>query len=123
MPFVNIAIAVTAFAIMPWLVRDLAAPDQHPLRAVSVVANDCRFTPESIDATEGDRVRLTVKALDRPHSFVIREYRIARRASPGQDAVIDFLADKPGSFGYFSDLASDESCADMRGQLQVAAAQ
>jgi heme/copper-type cytochrome/quinol oxidase subunit 2 len=88
-------------------------------RAWTITAGRCVFSPARIEVDRGDIVRITLVAEDGPHSFVIDGYRIAKRAVPGRSEVFEFLADKPGTFAFYSDLTSDRGCPDMRGELVV----
>jgi heme/copper-type cytochrome/quinol oxidase subunit 2 len=70
---------------------------------------------------EGDVVHVVFSADDIPHSFTIdAPYRIDKRASPGKPVTFDFLADKPGTFEFYCNIAVDERCRkDLRGTLIV----
>jgi nitrous-oxide reductase len=91
----------------------------RPPVEVTVTARKYSFTPSRIEVTQDDIVRITLKAEDIPHSLTIDEYRIAKRAAPGQPASIEFRADKAGTFPFYCNLTSDERCKEMRGQLVV----
>ena len=56
---------------------------------------------------------------DIPHSFTIDKYRIAKRVEPGRPVVFEFRADQPGRFPIYCNLALDEKCKDMHGELVV----
>jgi heme/copper-type cytochrome/quinol oxidase subunit 2 len=113
-------IALAVFASRPALTaaHDSATQDR-PLREFTVTAADCTYTPARLDVWLGDRVRIVLVAEDAPHSFVIAAYRLSKRAVPGRTASLEFLADQAGTFPYFSDLSSDQDCADLRGELVV----
>jgi heme/copper-type cytochrome/quinol oxidase subunit 2 len=74
-----------------------------------------------IHVHEGDVVRVTFLADDIPHSFTVDEpYRISKRAEPGKSVTFEFLADKPGTFEFYCNLAIDERCRkELRGTLVV----
>jgi heme/copper-type cytochrome/quinol oxidase subunit 2 len=100
-------------------VADHFRPQDFPReREWTVVGQTCAFTPARLEATRNDIVRITFVAADRPYSFVIDEYRIAKRATPGHPAQIQFAAFQVGTFHFYSDLA-DNGCSNMRGTLVV----
>lgn len=70
---------------------------------------------------EGEVVHVVFTADDIPHSFTIdAPYRIDKRASPGKPVSFDFLADKPGTFEFYCNLALDDRCRkELRGTLIV----
>jgi heme/copper-type cytochrome/quinol oxidase subunit 2 len=74
-----------------------------------------------IHVHEGDVIHVTFTAEDIPHSFTIdAPYRISKRASPGKPVIFDFLADKPGTFEFYCNLALDDRCRkELRGTLVV----
>jgi len=110
--------AVAATLFVGNTAATLTAQD-HPLREFTVTARACSFTPATIEAGRGDRVRITFIAEDAPHALVISAYRISKRATPDRNVTLEFLADRIGTFVFVSDLASDADCADMRGELIV----
>jgi len=91
----------------------------YPLKTFTLSARDCAFNPSRIEVNRLDRVRITLVAEDRPHSIVIEAYRICKMATVGHPVTFEFLADRAGTFKYFSDLSTDGHCAGMQGQLVV----
>ncbi len=86
---------------------------------VTVEAKRYSFSPNRIEVEQDDIVKVTLKALDVPHSFAIDQYRIAKRAAPGQPVTFEFRADRAGTFPFYCNLTSDERCKEMRGELVV----
>ena len=89
------------------------------IRQFTVKARQYAFDPARIEVNRGDIVKITLVAEDVPHSFTIKEYRICKRVSPQKSVNVEFLADQPGTFVYYSNLTSDERSHDMRGTLVV----
>ena len=58
-------------------------------------------------------------AEDIPHGFTIDDYRISKRAAPDRPGTFEFRADRAGTFPYYCNLAADEGCRRMRGDLVV----
>ena len=100
--------------------RLLAAPadqDQAPnRRAFSITARDYRFTPDRLEVTQDDLVKLTVESADVTYSFTIDAYRLSRRIPAGGKTVIEFRADQTGTFDYYSNMTGHDK---VRGQLVV----
>ncbi|MGE0392506.1 MAG: cupredoxin domain-containing protein [Vicinamibacterales bacterium] len=94
--------------------------DQAPARRdFTITARNYSFTPARIEVGKDERVRVTVEGHDQVHSFAIDEFRIARRVQPGTSAVIEFRADRAGSFTYYCNIGADPGCKAMRGTLVV----
>jgi heme/copper-type cytochrome/quinol oxidase subunit 2 len=97
-----------------------AAQDQAPNRRdVTLLARDHQFTPDRIEVTKDDLVRITMTSEGRPYSFAIDAYRILKRAGAGQTIVFDFRADLAGTFTFYCNLTSDPACREMKGTLVV----
>ena len=64
-------------------------------------------------------MKVTLVSEDIAHSFVVDEYRIARKVVPGGAVTFEFLADKTGSFTIYCSLTIDDGCRSMKGQLVV----
>jgi heme/copper-type cytochrome/quinol oxidase subunit 2 len=94
-------------------------------REFHVSARRYAYTVSGSDNAEirvqvNDLVKITLEAEDIPHSLTIDEYRISKRAEPGKPTVIEFRADKPGTFVMYCNLMIDERCRkETRGTLVV----
>ena len=102
------------------LIRRLAAQEQVPNRPeFTLVGRNYRYSPDRLEVTQNDLVRLTIRSEDVAYSFAIDEYRIVRRVPAGGSTTFEFHADRPGTFRFYSNLTSDSSHAEMQGQLVV----
>ena len=90
-------------------------------RDFSVAAHKYAFAPTVVEVNQDDLVRITLTSDDIPHSFTIDKYRIAKRVEPGKAVVFEFRADQPGRFPIYCNLAIDERCKEMHGELVVKA--
>ena len=110
--------AGAALLVGPAVARLLAqeAPNR---REFTVVAKDFRFSPERLEVSQDDLVKLTVRSEDVAYSVTIDEYRIARRVPPGGTTTFEFRTDRPGTFAFYSNLTSDARHTEARGELVV----
>ena len=98
------------------------AQEQAPnRREFAILAKDHTFTPNKIEVTQDDLVKITLKSEDRPSSFAIDAYRLIKRAGGGLTITFEFRADKAGTFPFYCNLTSDKDCKDMKGTLVVKA--
>jgi cytochrome c oxidase subunit 2 len=115
---VTLVAAVVAAVIVSSARRVPAA--QHTGASEHTIVGDAfTFAPPRLVVHAGDAVTITFIAKDRPHSFTIDAYRISRRAIPGKNAVIEFCADRRGTFTYYCNLTEDPRCRGMKGELVV----
>jgi heme/copper-type cytochrome/quinol oxidase subunit 2 len=90
-------------------------------REFTIVAKDHTFTPNQLDVSQDDLVKITLKSEDRPTSFAIDAYRLAKRAAGGHSTTFEFRADQAGTFTFYCNLTRDPGCDDMKGTLIVKA--
>ena len=110
-------------ATSPLVRRVLAAPaaqDQAPTRReFTLTARDYNFSPSRVEASQDDLIKLTVQSQDIAYGFTIDEYRLSKRVPAGGSTVIEFRADRAGTFSFYSNLSNDTRHSQMRGQLVV----
>lgn len=100
--------------------RRLAGQERAPSRPeFTLIARNYRYSPDRIEVTQDDLVKLTIRSEDLAYSFTIDEYRIVRRVPPGGTTTFEFRADRAGSFRFYSNLTNDGAHAEMQGQLVV----
>ena len=90
-------------------------------RDFTIVAKDHVFTPDKIDVTQDDLVKITLTSEDRPASFAIDAYRIVKRVAGNSSITFEFRADQAGTFPFYCNLTKDPDCKEMRGVLTVRA--
>lgn len=113
-------LAILGGSAVLWAAVRASAQEQAPTRRdVTVTARKYAFSPSSVEVSQGDIVRVTFQAEDIAHSFTIDEYRIAKRAAPGQPVTFEFRADQRGTFRIYCNLKQDDGCQKMHGTLVV----
>ena len=101
-------------------VQRLAGQERAPNRPeFALTARNYRFSPDRIEVTQGDLVRVSIHSEDVAYSFAIDEYRIVRRIPPGGTTTFEFQADRPGTFRFYSNLTNDSAHGEMQGRLIV----
>ena len=107
----------------PFVRRVLAAPagqDQAPTRReFTVTARDYNFSPNRVEAQQDDLIKLVVQSADNAYGFTIDEYRLSKRIPAGGSTVVEFRADRAGTFSFYSNMSNDARHSQMRGQLVV----
>jgi heme/copper-type cytochrome/quinol oxidase subunit 2 len=96
--------------------------DQVPnRREFTVTAKDFHFSPSRLEVIQDDLVKLTVRSEDVAYSLTIDEYRVSKRVPAGGTTTLEFRADRPGTFPFYSNLTNDSRHGDTRGELVVRA--
>jgi heme/copper-type cytochrome/quinol oxidase subunit 2 len=108
------------FAVLAPVVAGAQEPAQNR-RDFTIVARDHAFTPNKLDVTQDDLVKITLRSEDVPVSFAIDAYRIVKRVAGRTSVTFEFRADQAGTFPFYCNLTTDPGCKDMRGVLNVRA--
>ena len=107
----------------PFVRRVLAAPagqEQAPTRReFTVTARDYSFSPNRVEVQQDDLIKLTVQSTDNAYGFTIDDYRVSKRVPAGGSTVVEFRADRAGTFAFYSNLSNDSRHSKMSGQLIV----
>jgi heme/copper-type cytochrome/quinol oxidase subunit 2 len=70
-------------------------------REFTIVAKDHTFTPDKLEVTQDDLVKITLRSEDRPVSFAIDAYRIVKRVAGGTSVTFEFRAAQAGTFSFY----------------------
>jgi len=100
----------------------LPAGTAGDLKTIEVTASRFEFQPERIEVQEGDHVRLTLHSADTKHGFAIPELGVkATVPKGGAPVTVEFVATKPGTFGFKCSEYCGSGHKRMTGTLVVAA--
>ena len=113
----GLALLGTGACLIAGFSSRLFAQDQAPnRREFAITAREYRFTPDRLEVSQDDLVKLTVESADLTYSFTIDAYRLSRRIPAGAKTVIEFRADQAGTFDFYSNMTGHDK---VRGQLVV----
>lgn len=89
------------------------------VKEFTITGKNFSFTPPTIAVKKGDRVKITFKNENGFHDFVIDEYGVAaKQAQSPKTEVLEFTADKIGSFEYYCSVGTHRAMG-MKGTLEV----
>ena len=101
--------------------RDAASQTSEP-RVVEVVVRRFAFEPATIEAFEGERLRVLVRSADGPHGFEIKRFKVSKEIPRGTEPVaIEFAASEVGTFPILCSLFCGDGHDNMKGALVVTA--
>ena len=91
-----------------------------PVKELVIDSHNWDFTQSDVTINKGDRVRVKVTSSSGVHGVAIPAFGVATGAvGPGQEEVIEFTADKSGSFDYFCNVPCGQGHRDMVRQIVV----
>jgi|TARA_B100001971_G_C18088562_1_gene482229 cytochrome c oxidase subunit 2 len=94
-------------------------PPAPAVNEIEVIAKQWEFIPNPITVSKGDNVRLKIKSIDVAHGIAIPDFGISQRLNPGETEIVEFTADREGSFGFFCNVACGSGHRSMTGTLIV----
>ncbi len=95
------------------------AQEPQNIKEISVTAKQFSFEPNPIVVSKGDKVRLSITSQDVTHGFSINDYNINVQVPPGKITLVEFLADKAGTFEIKCSVVCGSGHSAMRGSLIV----
>jgi heme/copper-type cytochrome/quinol oxidase subunit 2 len=112
--------AAASAVLAPAFLR-LRAQEQAPnRREFTISARDYHFSPDRIEVSQDDLVKLTVRSEDVAYGFTIDQYRVSKRIPAGGMVSFEFRVDSgPGTYPFYSNMTSDPRHGQMKGQLIV----
>ena len=84
-----------------------------------LTARKYQFSPAAIKVKQGDRVKLIITAIDADHGFKLEAFDIGRTLPKGEPVMIEFTADRTGSFPFDCSHFCGFGHRKMKGQLTV----
>ena len=88
-------------------------------KTFTVTGSNFAFDPSTITVSKGDTVKIIFKNSGGTHDWKIDEFRVATpRINGGQEATVEFVADKAGSFEYYCSVGTHRQMG-MKGTLIV----
>ena len=85
----------------------VATPVENGIFEATILAGGFYYDIEEIRVNEGDTVRLTLRSVEGSHNFALDEFGIESPVVSGdEETVIEFVADKPGTYEYYCSVGS-----------------
>ncbi len=84
-----------------------------------ITAKQFAYDPNVITVNKGDHVHLVLTSLDVTHGFSLPAFNVNTQIVPGQDSIVDFVADQSGTFDFRCSVVCGAGHAGMTGQLVV----
>jgi heme/copper-type cytochrome/quinol oxidase subunit 2 len=102
--------------VILWPAPTAPEPTEHHF---TIDASQYDFSPGRLTVNHGDRVILTVNAVDVVHGLYLDGYGVQARVTPGESARIAFTADQAGKFRYRCSVSCGDLHPFMIGELVV----
>jgi cytochrome c oxidase subunit 2 len=111
-------IAVTILAAAACMTSaQVAKPEAQ--REFQLTAQKFKFSPQTIKVKRGNRVKLTVTAVDAQHGFKLEAFHVEQKLPKGQAITVEFTADRAGSFPFQCSHFCGMGHSKMKGELII----
>ena len=112
----ELSVMFACFAATAYTAQNTPA---EAVKEFRLTARKFEFSPNMIKVKQGDRVKLIITAIDVEHGFKVEAFNIARTLPKGEPVVIEFTADRTGSFPFECSHFCGLGHRKMKGQLTV----
>jgi cytochrome c oxidase subunit II len=92
---------------------------QNNVKEVTMTAKKWEFTPSMIEVNKGDTLKLTVTSIDVTHGLSLPAFGINENLVSGENVVIEFVADKTGTFPFTCSVFCGSGHGTMTGEIIV----
>jgi cytochrome c oxidase subunit II len=99
--------------------KDNTGTPVQGVHEIQVTLRKYEFSPGSLHVKKGERVRLIMAAVDHDHGFKLDDFDINQKVRKGTTAIVDFTADKSGTFQFRCSNVCGLGHRGMKGTLVV----
>ena len=99
--------------------KDNAETPMQGVHEIQVTLRKYEFNPGSLHVKKGERVRLIMAAVDHDHGFKLDDFDINQKVRKGTTAIVEFTADKSGTFQFRCSNVCGLGHRGMKGTLVV----
>ncbi|MBI4159361.1 cytochrome c oxidase subunit II [Candidatus Woesearchaeota archaeon] len=96
-----------------------ATQSSSNIKEFSIIAKKFEFVPGTVTVNKGDTVKLNIKSEDVDHGIAIPEFNVKKDVPAGQEATVEFVADKAGTFPFRCSVYCGSGHSEMDGTLIV----
>ena len=96
-----------------------AGPPMRGIHEIKVTLRKYEFSPGSLHVRKGERVKLIMTAADHDHGFKLDEFNINQKIPKGTTMVVEFTADKAGTFQFRCSSVCGIGHRGMKGTLLI----
>jgi len=118
MMLIGLAFLATASQEVAQAAKDAGA-QVRGIHEIQVTLRKYEFSPGSLRVRKGEQVRLIMAAADHDHGFKLDDFNINQKIPKGTTVVVEFTADKAGTFQFRCSSVCGLGHRNMKGTLIV----
>ena len=98
--------------------KDAGTP-MRGIHEIQVTLRKYEFSPGTLHVRKGEQVKLIMAAADHDHGFKLDEFNVNQKIPKGTTVVVEFTADKAGTFQFRCSSVCGLGHRGMKGTLLV----
>ena len=119
MMLIGLTILSTASTRTAAQVANHAGMGSQSVHEVQVTLRKYEFNPGALRVRKGEQVKLILAAVDHDHGFKLDDFNIDQKIPKGTTVVVEFTADKVGTFQFRCSSVCGLGHRNMKGTLVV----
>jgi len=119
MMLIGLTILTAASARTVAQVAEDAGTSKRGVHEIQVTLRKYEFSPGSLRVRKGEQVRLIMTSVDHDHGFKLDDFNINQKISKGTTVIVEFTADKAGTFQFRCSNVCGLGHRNMKGTLVV----
>jgi cytochrome c oxidase subunit II len=92
---------------------------EQRVHEIQVTLRKYEFSPGSLRVRKGERVKLVMAAVDHDHGLQLDDFNVNQKVLKGATVVVEFTADKAGTFQFRCSSVCGLGHRNMKGTLVV----
>ena len=119
MMLIGLTILCAASATTVAQVAKHGGTETQSVHEIEVTLRKYEFSPGSLRVRKGEQVKLVMVAADHDHGFRLDDFNVNQKTPKGTTVVVEFTADKAGTFQFRCSSVCGLGHRNMKGTLVV----
>jgi len=95
-------------------------PQEPVVKEINIEMFKWGFNQDEVEINKGDTVRMILTSSDGTHGFSLPDFGVfSGRVSSGEEEILEFTADKSGTFTFFCNVYCGQGHSSMKGSITV----
>ena len=93
--------------------------ENETIKEINIIAKNWEFQPSQITVNYNDLIRLKIKSIDVKHGISIPDFNIHSELIPNEETIIEFKANKKGTFNFNCSVLRGPGHRNMNGKITI----
>ena len=93
--------------------------ENETIKEINIIAKNWEFQPSQITVNYNDLIRLKIKSIDVKRGISIPDFNIHSELIPNEETIIEFKANKKGTFNFNCSVLYGPGHRNMNGKITI----